>query len=67
MDSLAVSSKRVQSLEGKLSICHGKQLSVSERAGFTSLVGKIAGDNGNHGLCDSRDYFASPSLIPQTN
>ena len=44
---------------------------MPERAGVTSLVGKnhqatkIAGDNVNHGSCDSRDYFASPSLIPQ--
>ena len=67
MDSLAVSSKQVQRLEGKFSICYGKQLSVPEHAGVTSLVGKIAGDNVNHGLCDSRDYFASPSLIPQTS
>ena len=40
MNSLAVSSKRVQRFEGKLNICEGKQLSVSERAGVTSLVGK---------------------------
>ena len=53
MNSLAVSSKRVQRFEGKLNICKGKQLSVPERAGVTSLVGKktnklkIAGDNVN--------------------
>ena len=40
MNSLAVSSKRVQRFEGKLNVCEGKQLSVSERAGVTSLVGK---------------------------
>ena len=40
MNSLAVLSKRVQRFEGKLNICEGKQLSVSERAGVTSLVGK---------------------------
>ena len=34
MNSLAVSSKRVQRFEGKLNICEGKQLSVSERAGY---------------------------------
>ena len=39
MNSLAVSSKRVQRFEGKLNICESKQLSVSERAGVTSLVG----------------------------
>ena len=33
MNSLAVSSKRVQRFEGKLIICKGKQLSVPERAG----------------------------------
>ena len=73
MDRLAVSSKRVQRFEGKLNICKGKQLNVPERAGVTSLVGKksnklkIAGDNVNLGLCDSRVYFASPSLIVQAN
>ena len=46
---------------------------MPERAGVTSLVGKktnklkIAGDSINFGLCDLRDYFASPSLIVQTN
>ena len=45
---------------------------MPERAGVTSLVGKksnklkIAGDNVNLGLCDLRDYFASPLLIVQT-
>ena len=73
MDRLAVSSKRVQRFEGKLNICEGKQLNVPERAGVTSLVGKkssklkIAGDNVNLGLCDSCDYFASPSIIVQAN
>ena len=38
MDPLAVSSKRGQ--RGKLNICLGEQLSVPERAGVTSLVGK---------------------------
>ena len=33
-------SKRIQRFEGKLNICKGKQLSVPERAGVTSLVGK---------------------------
>ena len=47
-------------------------MSVSERAGVTPLVGKNhqakdSWDNVNHGLCDSRIYFGSPSLIPQTN
>ena len=37
---LAVSSKRVQIFEGKYNICLGKQLSVPERAGVTSLEGK---------------------------
>ena len=40
MNPLAVSSKRVQRFEGKLNICKGKQLSVPERAGVTSLLGK---------------------------
>ena len=44
---------------------------MPERAGVTSLEGKkpklkIAGDNVNLGLCDLRDYFASPLLIVQT-
>ena len=43
---------------------------MPERAGVTSFEGKnlklkIAGDNVNLGLCDSRDYFASPLLIMQ--
>ena len=48
-------------------------MSVPERAGVTSVVGKktdklkIAGDYVNLGLCDLRDYFASPSLIVQAN
>ena len=72
MDFLAVSSKLVQRFKGKLNICKGKQLSVPERAGVTSLVGKtnklkIALDNANLGLCDTCDFFASPSLIVQTN
>ena len=40
MDSLALSSKRGQRFERKLNICLGEQLSVPERAGVTSLVGK---------------------------
>ena len=40
MNPLSVSSPRVQRFEGKLNICKGKQLSVPERAGVTSLVGK---------------------------
>ena len=40
MNSLAVSSKRVQRFEGKLNICEGKQLSVSERAGYVISRGK---------------------------
>ena len=45
-------------------------MSVPERAGVTSLEGKkpklkIAGDNVNLGLCDSRDFFACPLLIVQ--
>ena len=47
---------------------------MPERAGVMSLVGekknnklKKAGDKANLGLCDSGDYFASPSLIVQTN
>ena len=38
MNSLAVSLDRVQRFEEKLNICEGKQLSVPERAGVTSLV-----------------------------
>ena len=43
---------------------------MPEHAGFTSLEGKtsklkIAGDNVNLGLCDSRDYIANPSLLVQ--
>ena len=42
---------------------------MPERAGVTSLREnpkvKIAGDNENLGLCDSRDYFASPLLLVQ--
>ena len=73
MNFLALSSKRVQRFEGKLNICLGKQLSVPERTGVTSLEGKkttklkIAKDNVNLGLCDSRDYFASPLLIVQSD
>ena len=40
MNPLSVSSPRVQRFEGKLNIWKGKQLSVPERAGVTSLVGK---------------------------
>ena len=40
MNPLSVSSLRVQRFEGKLNICKGKQLSVPERAGVTSLVEK---------------------------
>ena len=40
MNPLSVSSPRVQRFEVKLNICKGKQLSVPERAGVTSLVGK---------------------------
>ena len=40
MNSLAVSSKRVERFEGKLNIYKGKQLSVPEHAGVTSLEGK---------------------------
>ena len=71
MNSLAVSSKRVQRFEGKLNICKGKQLSVPERVGVYVISRektnklKIAGDNVNFGLCDSRDYFASALLLIQ--
>ena len=71
MDPLAVSSKRVQRFKGKLNICLGKQLSVPECAGVISREKttklKIALDNVNLALCDSRDYFASPLLIVQTD
>ena len=45
---------------------------MPERAGVTSLEGKnpklkIAGENVDLGLCDSRGYFASPLLIMQTD
>ena len=44
---------------------------MPERAGVTSLEGKNpqakdSWDNVSLGLCDSRDYFASPLLIVQT-
>ena len=66
MNSLAVSSKRVQRFEGKTieraRTCRGYVISGEK----TDKL-KIAGDDVNLGLCDSRDYFASPSLIVQTN
>ena len=74
MDYLAVSSKRIQRFEGKENICQGKQLSVPECAWHGYIISrekptklKIAGDNVNLGLCDSRDYFACPLLIVQTD
>ena len=39
MSPLSVSSPRVQRFDNN-NICKGKQLSVPERAGVTSLVGK---------------------------
>ena len=45
---------------------------MPECTGVTSLEGKkpklkIAGDNANLGLCDSRNFFVSPLLIVQTD
>jgi len=48
---LAVSSKQIQRFEGKLNIA-GVNKILPEHA-----VLKLAVDNENLGLCDSRDYF----------
>ena len=62
MDHLAVLSKQVQRFEGKLNICTGYIISREK-----TFKLKIALNNINLGLCDSRDYFASPLLIVQTD
>ena len=68
MNSLAVSSQRVQRLEGKLNICKPSKERVRMCKDYVigreiTTVLKIAVNNIILKLCDLCDYFASPLLI----
>jgi len=72
VNSLAVSSQRVQRLEGKLNICKLSKERVRICKDYVigreiTTVLKIAVDNVILGLCDSCDYFASPLLMEKTS
>jgi len=72
VNSLAVSSQRVQRLEGKLNICKPSKERVRMCKDYVigrkiTTILKIAVDNVILGLCELCDYFASPLVMEKNN